>query len=442
MNIEKGKIDLLKTLSDQSDAIIKHSDAKNPEKTWMYRVTQGFWNDVYDARENGRPIILCSPNVPQELIYALGCVPLPVDSLPTRLASSDRSFRYIDISEQYVPATVCSINKVNFGTIFSGDLQCIPAAMIYCSLPCDSSRSTYPAMADYLHKNYGVPIFEVDTPWRKDEQGYRYIAGNLKKAYYWLLDVLGKKHDADALAYRLKLSNRVEELMCLIGDMRKAVPCPQGGRLLTLNGMVTCCMGSEYMMEYIETQYKETKKLYDAKKSVLKSGVEAYRVLWMQNMMWNYGGIMDWMEKEFNACSVLNGFAFLGREQIEDVYDDEQIWMGLAKRCMGSPMVHSVCGPGDAYTKQIEHIMQEFTIDVGIFAGHVGCKHSWAEQRMVTDIVEKKYGAPVLAFDLDSGDIRYKSQDDVKAQISDFFETLQARGYAPGLERMKALQQS
>lgn len=437
--IETGKIDLLKQLSDQSDAIIKHSDAKNPDKTWMYRVTQGFWNDVYQARETGKPIILCSPNVPQEMIYALGAVPLPVDSLPTRLASSERAFRYIDISEQYVPSTVCSINKVNFGTVFSGDLGFVPAAMVYCSLPCDSSRSTYPAMADYLNRNYGVPVFVVDTPYRKDEAGYRYISGNLKRAYNFLLKVLHKEHDPDALAHYLKNSNRVEELMCLIGDMRKAVPCPQGGRLLTLNGMVTCCMGSQYMLDYVEKQYIETKKLYDAKKSVLKSGVERYRVLWMQNMMWNYGGIMDWMEREFDACSVLNGFAFLGRDQIEDVYDDEQIWMGLAKRCMGSPMVHSVCGPGEAYTKGIEHIMQDFTIDVGIFAGHVGCKHSWASGRMVTDIVEKKYHAPVLTFDLDSGDIRYKSEQEVKDTIYDFFDTLAARGYEPGLERMKNL---
>ena len=437
--IETGKIDLLKQLSDQSDAIIKHSDAKNPEKTWMYRVTQGFWNEVYQARETGKPIILCSPNVPQEMIYALGAVPLPVDSLPTRLASSERAFRYIDISEQYVPNTVCTINKVNFGAVFSGDLGFVPAAMVYCSLPCDSSRSTYPAMADYLNRTYGVPVFVVDTPYRKDETGFKYIAGNLKRAYQFLLNVLHKEHDPDVLAHYLKNSNRVEELMCLIGDMRKAVPCPQGGRLLTLNGMVTCCMGSQYMLDYVEKQYVETKKLYDAKKSVLKSGVERYRVLWMQNMMWNYGSVMDWMEREFDACSVLNGFPFLGRDQIEDVYDDEQIWMCLARRCMGSPMVHSVCGPGEAYTKGIEHIMQDFTIDVGIFAGHVGCKHAWAAGRMVTDIVEKKYGVPVLTYDLDAGDIRYKSEQEVKDTIYDFFDTLAARGYEPGLERMKNL---
>lgn len=58
------KRDLLKQLSDQSDAIIKHSDSKNPEKTWMYRVTQGFWNELYQARETGRPIILCLPQRP------------------------------------------------------------------------------------------------------------------------------------------------------------------------------------------------------------------------------------------------------------------------------------------------------------------------------------------------------------------------------------------
>lgn len=325
------KRDLLKQLSDQSDAIIKHSDSKNPEKTWMYRVTQGFWNELYQARETGRPIILCSPNVPQEMIYSLGAVPLPVDALPTRLASSKDAWRYIDISEQYVPTTVCSINKVNFGTVFSGDLGFIPAAMVYCSLPCDSSRSTYPAMAEYLNKTYGVPYFVVDTPYRKDDVGFRYTANNLKRAYQFLLKVLKKEHDPDALAKYLTNSNKTEELMCLIGNMRKQVPCPAGGRLLVLNGMVTCCMGSQYMLDYVQKQYEETKKLFDAKKSCLKSGVEKYRVLWMQNMMWNNAGIMDWMEKEFNACSVMNGFPFLGRDQIEDVYDDEQIWVRSRK---------------------------------------------------------------------------------------------------------------
>ena len=42
-------------------------------------------------------------------------------------------------------------------------------------------------------------------------------------------------------------------------------------------------MGSQYMLDYVQKQYEETKKLFDAKKSCLKSGVEKYRVLWMQN---------------------------------------------------------------------------------------------------------------------------------------------------------------
>lgn len=146
-----------------------------------------------------------------------------------------------------------------------------------------------------------------------------------------------------------------------------------------------------------------------------------------------------YMEKEFNACSVMNGFPFLGRDQIEDVYDDEQIWFGLAKRCLGSPMVHSVCGPSEAYVKGIENIMNDYTIDIGIYAGHVGCKHAWAAGRMVTDVMEKKYGTPVLTFDLDSGDIRYKSTDEIKATITDFMETLAARGYDPAAERAKLL---
>jgi hypothetical protein len=41
-------------------------------------------------------------------------------------------------------------------------------------------------------------------------------------------------------------------------------------------------------------------------------------------------------------------------------------------------------------------------------------------------MAERKYGVPVLSFDLDSVDIRYKSVDEIKAVISEYMETLEA----------------
>jgi hypothetical protein len=39
-------------------------------------------------------------------------------------------------------------------------------------------------------------------------------------------------------------------------------------------------------------------------------------------------------------------------------------------------------------------------------------------------MVQEKYGLPTLYLDLDAIDGRYKSNDEIKAQISEYFETV------------------
>lgn len=72
--------------------------------------------------------------------------------------------------------------------------------------------------------------------------------------------------------------------------------------------------------------------------------------------------------------------------------------------------------------------MEDYSVNLAMFAGHVGCKHTWAAHKIVKDVVEKKYGVPVLTFDLDSVDVRYKSVAEVKETIKEFMETLEASG--------------
>lgn len=420
------KKDLIKQLAEQGEAIIAHSNKKYPEWTYMFECTNAYWQSIYEGRENGVPIILTSPNVPQEMIYALGAIPFPMDSIPTRLASGTDSYRYVDIAEQWVPSTICSINKINFGSVFSGDLGFIPAAMVFCSLPCDSSRTTYPAMAKFLADNYDVPCYMVDTPYRKDAVGFKYTSENLKEAYEFIQNVIGVKHDKDRLAEFIIRSNKTEELLVEIGNLRRLTPCPLESRLLAMNGLVCCSMGSQFMLDFCQKQYEIGKER--AEKGIgVTPGPEKFRVAWLQNLMWNGVNIMDWMEKKYNAVSVMNSFGFQGREQIEDPYDDDQVWLGLAERCLSSPMVHAVCGPAEKWLEVTDHMMRDYNPNVGIYGGHVGCKHAWAAAKLTNDIVEQKYNVPVLTFDGDFADSRYKPQDEVKKIIADFLETLDTR---------------
>ncbi|MEG1166198.1 MAG: 2-hydroxyacyl-CoA dehydratase family protein, partial [Oscillospiraceae bacterium] len=89
-----------------------------------------------------------------------------------------------------------------------------------------------------------------------------------------------------------------------------------------------------------------------------------------------------------------------------------------------NPMIHGASGPSASHIEMVDDIFQRYSPNVSMFLGHVGCKHTWASAKMITDMVQEKYGIPTLYVDLDCIDGRYKSGDEVKAQISEYFETV------------------
>lgn len=416
------QVDLLKAIADQGDSIIEHSKKKYPERTYMFEFTNSYWQDIYYARENGIPIVMIAhPGVPQEMIYALDAVPFGIDALPVRLASSPDAHKYIDLAEKIMPSTICGLDKVDMGVIISGDLGFKPDAYIFCTLPCDSARPIYSAIADYLD----VPYFILDTPYRKDDAGFAYTTENLKDAYEFLQKALGRKHDPEKMAEVIVRSNESAHLLSEVANLRKQKPCPLPSRLLAMNGVCGSSMGSQYLVDYLRTLYAEGLEKAE-KKLGCTPGEEKFRVLWLQNMIWSSVSIMDWMEREFNAVSVMDSFGFTGTCNIEDPYDYEQIFQGLAKRMMAYPMIHGAAGPAQVWLDLTDEQIEEYDIDLALFAGHIGCKHTWAAHKIVKDVASQKYGLPVLTFDLDATDTRYKSVDEVKATISEFMETLGA----------------
>lgn len=418
------QFDLLKTVADQGDSIVAHSKKKYPERTYMFEFTNAYWQDIYHARENGIPIVMIAhPGVPQEMIYALGAVPFGIDALPVRLAASTDIYKYIDLAEKYVPSTICGLDKTDLGVILSGDLGFRPDAFIFCTLPCDSARTTYAAIADYLQ----VPYYILDTPYRKDEAGYAYSTENLKGAYEFLQKTLGRKHDPEKMAEVIRRSNRSAQLLTDVTELRKCKPCPLPSRLLAMNGVAGSSMGSQYLVDYLEKLYENGK--YNADRGIgCTPGEEKYRVLWLQNMVWSSVSVMDWMEREYNAVAVMDSFGFGGKCLIDDPYDYEQIFAGLANRMLDYPMVHGASGPAQVWLDLTDEQVVDYNVNLALFAGHVGCKHTWAAHKIVKDVAERKHGIPVLSFDLDATDMRYKSVDEVKMIIKDYMDTLEASG--------------
>jgi hypothetical protein len=286
-------------------------------------------------------------------------------------------------------------------------------------MPCDSERATYPALAEILN----IPSYSIDTPYLKNERGYRYMADQLKGAAAFLENITGQTMKKDKMAEVATNANKAARLLMDIADLRKNVPCPLPGRLTVLNGLFSSMSGHPTLVDFLQTEYDEGKAAMAAGKGVTP-GPEQFRVCWLQNHLWSNVGIMDWMEQKYNAVMVMDAFGFIYDDLIEDPYDEDQFYLGVAKHIMNFPMTHGAGGPAKVWMDLADRIITDFKINVSMFVGHVGCKHTWAASKLIKDYVQDKFGIPTLTFDVDAIDMRYKSTEEIRAIISEYMDTL------------------
>ena len=87
-------------------------------------------------------------------------------------------------------------------------------------------------------------------------------------------------------------------------------------------------------------------------------------------------------------------------------------------------MVHGSSGPAEYWMEFVTEIVRDYKSDVAIFAGHVGCKHTWAVGQLIKDMIADRFGIPTLVFDVDMVDSRYCQPETIKAKIKYFLETI------------------
>ena len=403
---------LIQEINEQIDSALAHIRDKAPERLWMVEVQKAYWQDIYEAREKGRKLIFHGPNLPPELIFAFDAVPFMLDTIPTRLASSQEgAMRYVDIAEKHVPSTLCGLDKTDIGAILSGEIG-IPDAIIYAAAPCDSARSAYPAIADHL----GVPSYIIDTPYKKDARGFAYIADEMRGAVAFLESVTGKKLDWNRMAQVIEYSNKAYELIGKIAELRQKVPCPLPGRFLILNMLFGAMVGSPALIDFLQTEYQIGKENADNHIGCVK-GEENFRVFWCQNMVWSNVGLTDWLEKEYGAVVMMDSFGNQHSYQIDDPWNEEEVYLGLAKRMLGAPMTHGAAGPVEPWLELVERAVIDYHCNAAVFSGHVGCKHTWAANKLIKDMVYDKFGIPTLTFDVDAVDRRYVADEVIKEKL-------------------------
>lgn len=415
----KGEMSITEFACTKIDGSIERMKQKHPELMWTMETQKFAWDNYRDAHKNGNKLVFYGGSVPVDLLPVFNCFGLYLDAIPFRLSTNPvLTSKYIDEAEKYVGPSMCGLDKTELGAWLCGDIGVEPDLFIYNSVPCDSSRTVYPAMEKLMK----VPTFSFDTPFRRDDRGIDYMADQLEDFIKFMEEQTGIKLDWEKLKYYMESSNRNFELQQKCADLRKHTPCPLPGRLLVLNGTTNALGCYSEVGDLFESELEAGQMMAELGIGVCPE--EKYRVAMLQNMIWGHASIMDWMEKEYNAVAVMDAFGFQGDVMYEHLDDRRDCLRVMAKRMQNNPMIHGASGPSEHHIKMVDEIFQNYDTNVSMFLGHVGCKHTWASAKMITDMIQQKYGLPTLFIDLDAIDGRYKSGDEIKAQISEYFETV------------------
>ena len=355
---------------------------------------------------------------------AFDCVPFFLDTIPTRIASmEDLCGRYIDETEKYAPTSMCAIDKAQLGCALKNEFGVQIDAFVHATVPCDSARIAYPMM----ERLFDCPCFTFDCPFRHDAKGFQYVADQIQQFIPFMEELTGLKWDADRYEKFKEItieSNKAYQILIELANLRKKTPCVLPGRMLVLNEIIAPLAGTPEVTSMLQTQLEMGNMLADMGMTATKCPEERYRVCLMQNMMWSNTGIMDWMEKTYGAITVMDGFGYQDGLIFEDLDNWEKVKLQLAESMLLVPMIHGATGPTEYWLKVIDKMYEEFSVNVSIFMGHVGCKHTWASGKIVTDYIQQKYNIPTLYVDVDAIDPRYKSNDELRAQIGEYMESV------------------
>ena len=415
-----GEMSTLDYIASTAEGKQAHAVEKNPDMLWVYDIQVAQWAQIRDAHKNGKKVIAFGGPVPVDLMYAFDCQPYYLDQLPLSTAPNvDMTAKFVDLCEAHTNQSMCSIDKVEMGALLADQVGVKPDAFVYSTVPCDSSRIAYPVM----EKIWNVPTFNVDLPFRRDRRGEDYLIAQTKEFITFMEELTGTKLDWEKFKESMKVANHTNELIEKCADLRKHTPCPLPGTLLVTNACMSGQAADPAMATFLEKEVETGEMMLDLGMGACMNG-EKYRMLFLQNMLWTSLKSYGYLEREYGAICIMDVLGHFKGDFYEHMDDKEDCFRIMSHKMMNLPMIHGAAGPVEYYQDRISYLMDNFNINTSVFLGHVGCKHTWASTKILSDFIQAKYGIPTLLLDVDCIDGRYKGAEEVQDAIAEYLENV------------------
>ena len=374
---------------------------------------------VLQQADEGKPIIGYHFAFPGEILHCFDVVPFCFEAVPYVMAAllpDGAEYYYDRITAFGHPYHACTSQKGIMG--FSLE-QMVDYDLVVCpTSPCDNTIASYQFFQNYMK----VPLLVADMPYYRDDRGFDYFANELRRQIEDISKILNQEPDWDGLRTAVKYNTQAQELLMDINDMRKAVPSPIESIINVLITMATVTMsGTPEKVQF----FKEVRDLMRErlKNHEGRTGFEKFRSLWPNISLFYDLGFYYWLDRHLGMTYLLDVFNYYAYEPVKSNNVDEII-LGIAKQTMNYPMTHQAQSFIDHMIEDALWAAKEYKADCAIMTGHLGCKQVSGCIQILREILRDELGIPMLTIEVDIGDKRFTSIEQVKYEISEFAKTL------------------
>lgn len=387
-------------------------------KSFLHNAARVLKRHLDDAKA-GKPIIGYHFALPGEIAYCFDAVPLcseAVSYLFAALFPNGAEPFYDKIHAFGSPYHSCTAQKGLMGMwlehMADFDLTICPTA------PCDNTVASY----QFFSNHAKVPLLIFDMPYYRTEPAYQYFANEISRQINEMGRLLNQEPDWGKFKTAVANSNHAQELLTEINEMRRVVPSPIESMInLLITGATVILTGTPEKVAFFKDVRDLMKNRINNHES--RPGDEHFRAIWPNISLFFDPALYEWMDRELGMTYLMDVFNYYAYDPIYSTNTDEVI-LGLAKQAMNYPMTHQAQSFINVMVEDTLWAAKQYKADCAIMTGHLGCKQIASAISLIREILRDELGIPMLTIEVDIGDKRFTSIEQVKYEISEFAKTL------------------
>jgi benzoyl-CoA reductase/2-hydroxyglutaryl-CoA dehydratase subunit BcrC/BadD/HgdB len=383
------------------------SEAADPRAVWLNE-----WARLMlDAYEQGKTVIYTSCYAfPGELLASFDVAQFDFELAASMFGLNNSALpRLTEAEGRGCPMDMCSLHRLALGAVFRDEFP-KPDLLITTSYYCDQKTKTN----DIVARLSGAEALLLETPSAVTADSVRYVEKQLRQIAARIADVAGQRFEEDRLREAVRSSNRARRSHLKLRELLKHRPAPWSDLVQIVYSIQARQFAGTPLLEQLNEAFV---RHMEQQIVTAQPGHERHRVFWFA---WvpvyatNIFEVFDAHHVSVPSCETMKVHW--------DEIDDQNPFEGLALKCLKNPFV----GPHARRVEGLETTMDEYHIDGALLFATPACRNANGAYRLLQDSLAE-LGIPLLTLDMDIGDGREYSPEQVRTRLEGFIEVLEQK---------------